>query len=1027
MPSSYPLSIEQAHIFSLGAADRRRVQAHVARPDGIDLAALGRAAETLCAHHEILRTTYVQPVGLRVAHQEVHDTLAPTVRADDRPLDEVLAGEWDAPWDLAGDSPLRVVLAAHDVALTLPALAVDRDAAGALARELVTVASGGAPASDDPLQYADYAAWQAELADDPTADKAREMWSALAASYAVPVPFQREVTRASVPVAPRECAIDVDFAAARAVASRYGHDAATLLAACWHAFAARVADDSLIGIATWFDGRGHEETDGAVGVFGRYGPVTIDLVDDPTVAEVLDMIARAHDDGREIADHLLPSDLGVDDDRLQLAFAAVPAGVRGATDELAVELVVAADTASIVYDARALDDDTATRLAAQLTALVADALHDPDARVSRLALLDAAERERLLRAPNETSRAIELGSVLEGFERRAATHPDRPAVDDGRVRLSYGELDARATAIGAALRDAGVAPGAAVGLCADRSAAMLAGLLGIWKAGGAYVPLNFEHPAARLAHQLDETGARVVVTLAALHERLPDGYATIDLDNVEPADAAPGSAPDDGLAYVMYTSGSTGLPKGVEVTHTNLASYAVALAQRLGLLDRHAADEPLRCATVTAISTDLGNTAIMPALVSGHTVVLVHPDVAMDPNAYAELVARTPIDVLKITPPHLDALLTAGAERVLPRHTLVLGGEASPWTLVDAIRAASTCRILNHYGPTETTVGCCTYDVPDAPPASAPRTVPIGHPIANARTYVVDAHGAPLPIGVPGELWIGGAGVARGYAGQPEQTAQHFRADPFAAGTTGTTGTTDKLYRTGDKARWLPEGELEFLGRVDDQVKIRGYRVEPREIEQVLARHLQVRQTAVVAREDRPGERRLVAYVVADGYPTVESLRATVTAALPDYMAPTAFLLIGALPLTPSGKLDRRALPAPDDSVGDFGRPYVEPRSDTEQRLAGVWCEVLHRDRVGVEDDFFELGGHSLLAAQVVARVRTRFGVELPLHSLFTAPTVAQLAVEIDGLAGGAVDDAELDALLEELSDEEIEQLLRDE
>jgi amino acid adenylation domain-containing protein len=530
--------------------------------------------------------------------------------------------------------------------------------------------------------------------------------------------------------------------------------------------------------------------------------------------------------------------------------------------------------------------------------------------------------------------------------------------------------------------------------------------------------LNFEHPPARLAHQLDETGARVVLTLVALHDRLPDGYAMIDLDGIEPTDAAPGAAPDDGLGYVMYTSGSTGLPKGVEVTHANLASYARALADRLGLT---AATEPLRCATVTAISTDLGNTAIMPALVSGHTVVLVHPDVAMDPSGYAELVARTPIDVLKITPPHLDALLTAGASRVLPRHTLVLGGEASPWALIDAVRAGSRCRILNHYGPTETTVGCCTYEVPDAPPASAPRTVPIGHPIANARAYVVDAHGEPVPIGVPGELWIGGAGVARGYAGQPEQTAQHFSSDPFAEHGSG------RLYRTGDKARWLPEGELEFLGRVDDQVKIRGYRVEPREIEQVLVRHPQVRHAAVIAREDRPGERRLVAYVVADGYPTVESLRATVTAALPDYMAPSAFLLIGALPLTPSGKLDRRALPAPDDSVGDFGRPYVEPRSDTEQRLAGVWCEVLHRERVGVEDDFFELGGHSLLAAQVVARVRTGFGVELPLHSLFTAPTVAQLAVEIDALAGGSVDDAELDALLDELSDEEIERLLRDE
>lgn len=1020
MPATYALSIEQAHLWDLGHADRSRVQAIVPLPTGTTVDVVRAALETLVAHHEILRTTYEQPSGLLRAVQTVHETLPPTVRAASEPVADAARAELDAPWSVDTDSPVRAVVADDALVLTLLALAADPVAASDLAAEVVAVVGGGAPAEAEPLQYVDYCEWQRDLHEAPDAGAARAQWDDRMPSVPARLPNESRFDPTALPALER-IAVPVDADAAATLGARAGRDADVVLAAGWHAYVGRVADEPRVGIMTWFAGRDHEETAGAVGAFGRYGAVTVDIDEDPSFLTLVDAVGRAHDWGRAHTDDLVPFE-SLDDPEVRpsLAFASVPPATTGTTDRFAVELRVALPEVELVFDPRALEPAEAHRVAGQLAVLLSAATTAPETPVSALPLLDPAARAEVVALGDGGTTPLPFATVLDAFTGQVARHPGRIAASDGAGTRTYAALDARATAIADALAADGVAPGDAVGLATDRSTDVIAGIIGIWKAGAAYVPVNFEHPVARLEHQLQQAGARVVLTQTAVRDALPSTVTAIALDDIAdaapPETAVPGATPA-ARAYVMYTSGSTGLPKGVEVTHANLAAYTAALVTRLEL-DR--VDRPLRCATVTAVSTDLGNTAIFPALAAGHTVELVAPDVALDPNRFAAQTAAAPIDVLKVTPSHLRALLTAGADRVLPTHTLILGGEASSWELVGEVRAAATCRVLNHYGPTETTVGSCTFEVPDAPPASAPRTVPIGGPITNTRAYVVDTRGEPVPIGVPGELWIGGAGVALGYAGDPEQTAERFTTDPFVPG--------GRVYRTGDKVRWRREGDLEFLGRVDDQVKIRGYRVEPREVEQVLLRHPQVRQVAVVAREDVPGDRRLVAYVVADGYPTVESLRDTLAGALPDYMAPSAFLLLGALPLSPSGKLDRRALPAPDASVGELGRPFVEPRTDMEVRLAKFWSEVLHCDRVGVEDDFFELGGHSLLAAQIVARVRSELGVELPLHSLFTAPTVALLAVEVEALTG-ADDDAALDELLGDLgdlSDEEIERLLRE-
>jgi acyl carrier protein len=381
---------------------------------------------------------------------------------------------------------------------------------------------------------------------------------------------------------------------------------------------------------------------------------------------------------------------------------------------------------------------------------------------------------------------------------------------------------------------------------------------------------------------------------------------------------------------------------------------------------------------------------------------------------------QTPLDILKITPSHLGALLAAGDAAVLPRRRLVLGGERAPWDLVDRIRALSAVPIINHYGPTEATIGCCTYDVPDLPGPLAPASVPIGRPIDGDRCYVVDQAGRLAPLGVPGQLFVGGGGVARGYVGRPDLTAERFVPDAFA----GVDGA--RMYDTGDLVRWLPDGTLEFLGRADEQVKIRGYRVELGEIEALLRRHAAVTEAVVVA-VPAGADLTLVAYCQASGADQAD-LRAHLEEWVPEFMLPTAIAVLDSLPQTPSGKIDRLALPDPDSLVGGAAE-YVAPSSPLEEAVATIWASVLGVDRVGTSDDFFEIGGHSLLATQVVAQVRSEFAVDLPLHSLFIHPTVAALSAEIMGLMGDSEGDetAELMAELEGLSDEEAQQLLADE
>ena len=441
----------------------------------------------------------------------------------------------------------------------------------------------------------------------------------------------------------------------------------------------------------------------------------------------------------------------------------------------------------------------------------------------------------------------------------------------------------------------------------------------------------------------------------------------------------------------MHTSGSTGRPKGVAIRHESLVNYAQFVARRVLGIDP-IAGPALAFAAVSTSSADLGNTSIFPSLISGGCLHVVPNESVMDGALFGDYVARNPIDVLKIVPSHLAALLSSGGGRsVLPRRSLILGGEVLTWELVERIRGlAGSCEIVNHYGPTEATVGSLIFRVSPGEGRGSSMTVPIGRPIANTDVFILDAAGEPLPVGVPGELYIGGVGLAEGYCSQPTETAERFVSHPFSDSRDG------RLYRTGDRVRYLPDGNVEFLGRVDDQAKIRGFRIEPREVQAILGAHPSVRESIVVTREDVPGEQRLVAYVIPAPGAVASSgeLRSWVKARLPDYMVPSAFVTMKAFPLTPNGKLDRRALPAPERERSE--RPDVALRTPAERTVAGIWQEVLRVERVGAEDNFFDLGGHSLLATQVVSRMRSAFQRDLPIRWLFESPTVEQLAARVE-------------------------------
>lgn len=609
----------------------------------------------------------------------------------------------------------------------------------------------------------------------------------------------------------------------------------------------------------------------------------------------------------------------------------------------------------------------------------------PDVRVAELSPLSGVERDRLVTDWNRTTTLVGEACIHERIEQVAHEQPNTVAVVYESQALTYRELDERADRLARYLQKLGVGPDVRVGLCVERSLDLIVGLLGVLKAGGAYVALDPKLPKERLVFMLSDSGARVVLTQAASSDLFHDSdvrpvfldrdWEMISIETCHPLrrDVRP-----ENLAYVIYTSGSTGRPKGVAVEHRQIINYVSGLLSRLPL------DQATNFATVSTVAADLGNTSIFGSLCSGRTLHVLSVDRGFDPDAVAAYMNANHIDVLKIVPSHLAGLLEAGwPEQVLPRRCLILGGEAVHTNLVQRIRAlAPECKIINHYGPTETTIGVLTHRVEEE--SDRQEAIPVGRPLANSRVYILNSDGQPTPMGVAGELYIGGDGLARGYLDRPDLTAERFVPNPFG------TRAGERLYRTGDRARNRPDGMIEFQGRMDNQVKIRGFRIELGEIEAQLRSASRVKDAVVVMREAADGTKQLAAYVAAPADLDLDSVQSRLAVHLPDYMIPSTITLLDALPLTANGKIDRAALPDPEQAQTSQINAYVAPRNDIEATLAQIWADVLHLDRVGIHDNFFSIGGDSILCLQIVAKAH-RAGVKVSPKLVFQHHTVAAI------------------------------------
>ncbi len=1068
--SVFPLSYAQELLWLTQRASPQSSAYNVPRTrllrGRLEVEALRRAFETVVERHEILRTTYAFE-GER-AVQIVHPPRRVDIAVTDLRALGPSAGLADAqrlaresalrPFDLERDAPLRVSLFRtgedeHVLHIDSHHIAADGGSRDILFRELdvcyAAFCAGRTPELPAlPFQFADYALWERRYLAGERLERLLTYWRTELEDVETVLDLVPDVPRcdeARGDAVTRSILLAPQFLEAVKALGRRSHATLymTVLAAyatVLHLYAAG-GRDVLVGSP--ISGRSRPGLDELIGYFVNTTVQRVRFYDDPSFADLLTRVREsclgAYDHQELPLEKLLLELHGSrpfgDASPVQAVFTMLDpsegnssrlggldvqplSGAAGTTkfdltlfmaeraDGLSLSLRVRAD----VWSAAAVE-----RFLERLRRVLAAAAADANVRSSRLLLPDGAERAQLAQW-NSTKRDVGARTTIVAlFEEVRTRFPQRTAVICGNDALSYEELGTRADTLGRRLRALGAAPNHCVGILLDRSADSIVALFAVAKSGAAYAFLSPDMPAARLAEQLTESAADVVITSAPYESLLPAAVHKVVLDEhpaqggLACADTLPaeGPAPDD-LAYVLFTSGSTGVPKGVAVSHTNLVHYVRAISRIFADVPAHQRGDGLAAiagwhfALASTLAADLGNTALFPALCGGATLHLLPPDVTSDPSRFAAYLSLHPLDVMKITPGHLRALLPENDSlaAALPARWLVFGGEALPFELASRVLAARRPRVLNHYGPTETTVGATTFEVTPASLGATQnagaRTVPVGSPLANVRAHVLDPQRHAVPPDVPGELYVSGAGVARGYVHRPDVTAERFV----------TLEGIGRAYATGDRVRRLPGGTLEYLGRTDAQVKIRGYRVEPDDVAVTLRAFPDVLDATVVPFGD--GDVELAAYVImAPGAAAAvedafaEAIRTRVARVLPAHMVPHCVISVDALPRTPNGKLDRRALPIPTRDSRCVGAPAA-PSTETERALVAIWGNAFKRDpeAIGTHDDFLALGGHSLLAIRVLGAVSRQFGVRLSLGSLFEYRTIVQLAARIDAHMG---------------------------
>jgi amino acid adenylation domain-containing protein len=1055
-----PLSYAQQRLWFLAQMEGVSQAYHIdwgARIKGkLEVGALRRALERIVERHEVLRTVFVSEGGepvQRILGKEASrfELVEEDVRGEgdvERKLEAMVREEARKGFDLSRGPLIRGRLVRvgeqeHALLLTMHHIVSDGWSMGVLMKELSLlyggmVGGGGEGEAELPelgIQYADYAVWQREWMEGEVLKRQGEYWKKELGEVGGVLELPRDRRRPEQQdYAGGSVGMVVEEELTRGLkelSRRHGTTLYMTMLAGWVALLSRLSGQKEVVVGTPVANRGRVEIENLIGFFVNTLALRVEVRAGMKVGELLEQVkeqvlgGQQHQDipfeqvveivkpVRSLAHHPLFQVMFAWDNTStgKLSFPGLELKPLECMPEPAakVDLMLSLYQSGeqimggMEYAAALFDSRTMERYVEYLRMLLRGMVADDMQAVDRIALLTEAERRQVVEEWNATG--MELGaerSVHELFEEQAGKTPDRVAVVFGDVELSYGELNRRANQLGHYLRRLGVGPEQRVGICMERGLELMIGWLGTLKAGGAYVPLEPGYPAERLQWMIADSAPVVLLTETGQRERMEGmrGEAVVVDYGAEEWRKEAEQNPDgrqvgvggEQLAYVIYTSGSSGRAKGVMIEQRQIMNYVGAISQRLEL------EEGWRFGAVSSFAADLGNTVIYPGLLGGGTVHVLSAGEAGDGDRFRSYCRERELECIKMTPSHLQAMLGEQEEEegggAIAGKRLVFGGETLRGELVERVRRVRPeCRIYNHYGPSECTVGVLAGLVENEKAG----VMGLGRPLTNLRIYVLDEKGEAAPVGVAGEIYIGGEGVGRGYLRQAGRTAERYVPDRFMKEGEGRGG--GRLYRTGDVGRWRRDGTVEFLGRNDFQVKVRGYRIELGEIEARLMEHEGIREAVVVAREESGGDKRLVAYYTKrEGVEVgAEELRKHLAGKLPEYMVPGAYVVLEKLPLTGNGKLDRRALPQVEGQRVEAGQ-YEAPAGETETAVAAVWAEVLKLDRVGRHDNFFALGGHSLLAVRLIARLRRIFKIELTIVDLFTYPIFISFAERVINL-----------------------------
>ncbi|MFN2576067.1 MAG: amino acid adenylation domain-containing protein [Pyrinomonadaceae bacterium] len=1000
----------------------------------LNVDALKKALQSIVDRHDALRTVFktVEGVPTQVIQEVEFD--APLVDLTGMPEDEreaealrILRREARRPFDLAQGPLVRSVIVRikndeHILLVTMHHIVTDGSSVGIFHRELSAVydayCSGrSSPLAELPIQYPDYSLWQREWLTGDVYESQLAYWKkqfpTMPPALGLPTDHQRPSVQAYRAFRGSQQTIILPAGLTQRLKLLCQQENVTLfmlLMAVYQALLHRYTGEEDIVVGTPIAGRQVGETEDLIGLFINTLAIRAQVSGEVPFRNFLNHVkqvalgAYAHQDlpFERLVKELQPERTLAHNPVFQVMFVLqneeiLPLQLTGLTArhfridhvmanfDLTLDIVERNDQLVCLFESNAdlFEPETIARMMTHFQNLLEGIAENPEQKISELPLLSEAERRQLLVDWNDTRTDYpSTQTIHQLFEEQVATASDAVALVWDNQEFSYGELNARANQLAHYLRERGVQPDTLVAVCLERSPDLIVALLGILKAGGAYLPLDPVYPLARLQFMINDAGALLLLTAKSSRGKVPArAESTIYIDELRELTKQSKDNPQtftgpDNLAYVMYTSGSTGTPKGVTVTHRNVAR----LVKNTNYASFSRDEVFLQSSTV---SFDASTFEIWGGLLNGARLVLLPGD-KFSLKDLGQAIKRHRVTTLWLTAGLFHLMVENHLDDLRGLRQLLAGGDVLSVPHVQKVfKEIPACRLINGYGPTENTTFTCCYPLHDLSRVNG--SVPIGFPISNTSVYVLDRHVNPVPIGVPGELYIGGDGLARGYLDRPELTQERFVRNPFS-------GTGDRLYRTGDLVRYRVTGEIEFIGRIDNQVKVRGFRIEPGEIEAALIEHPSVRDAVVVALKDS-GDKHLVAYLVPrNGNLRIEEVREFLRTRLPDYMVPSIFVPLASLPLSPMGKVDREALPAPNELKRETDKGLTQPSNELELKLTRIWEQVLRVHAIGVDENFFELGGHSLLAVKLFAEIEKSFGRNLPLATLFQAPTVRQLA-----------------------------------